>query len=214
MRSAASASGSALSRSQLNAGGVYKAATGDERTIQLLRKEVAELKAKLEQQASTNQREMAERVEAARKEAELANQEFAAQSRNIHKMREQFQQEKKRLEASIRLQLEDYVRHKRGDMYRNLVESVRGTVLDEQREKEEEVERERASLRNKFALDYQRVVDEAEAKVQQKYAEMSEKFQESPHRQRERWEQQRSEDVEKVQRDWMQTKTHCIQRSS
>ena len=51
----------------MNAGGFYSEATGDERKIQLLTKEVAELKAKLEQQASTNQREMAERVEAARK---------------------------------------------------------------------------------------------------------------------------------------------------
>ena len=112
-----------------------------------MRKEVAELKAKLEQQASTNQREMAERVEAARKRGRAGQSWLAAQSRNIHKMREQFQQEKKRLEASIRLQLEDDVRHKRGDMYRNPVESVRGTVLDEQREKEEEVERESRSVR-------------------------------------------------------------------
>ena len=57
----------ALNRSQMNAGGFYSEATGDERKIQLLNKEVAELKAKLEQQASTNQREMAERVEAARR---------------------------------------------------------------------------------------------------------------------------------------------------
>ena len=53
-------------------------------------------------------------------------------------MRENFQKEKKRLEHSLQLKMEDDVRHKRGDMYRTLVESVRGQVLEEQRLQEEE----------------------------------------------------------------------------